>query len=340
MKPLVSILVPAYNAAEYIAATLESAVAQTWPHREIIVVNDGSRDRTLEIARSFEPRGVTVVTQPNQGAAAARNAALKASRGDYIQWLDADDLLAPEKIARQIAALGPDADPRVLLSAEWGRFMYRPDRAEFTPTALWSELSPADWLRLKLGNNLYMQTATWLVSRELTEAAGPWNTALLGDDDGEYFCRVLLGSQSVRFVPGARVFYRLAGADTLSNIGQSDRKMEAHVHSMRLHIGYLRSLEDSERVHAACVQYLQTSLIHVYPERPDIVQQMQDLAAQLGGHLTLPQLSWKYSLLGAVFGIQQAKRWQGKLRSARWTVVRRWDRTLSRLGGNRATGTA
>ena len=122
------------------------------------------------------------------------------------------------------------------------------------------------------------------------------------------------------------MFYRLAGADTLSNIGQSDRKMEAHVHSMRLHIGYMRSLEDSERVHAACVQYLQTSLIHVYPERPDIVQQMQDLAAQLGGHLTLPQLSWKYSLLGAVFGIQQAKRWQGKLRSARWTVVRRWDR--------------
>ena len=137
MKPLVSILIPAYNAAEYIAATLESAVAQTWPHKEIVVVNDGSSDRTLEIARSFEPRGVTVVTQPNQGAAAARNAALKASRGDYIQWLDADDLLAPEKIARQIAALGPNANPRVLLSAEWGRFMYRPDRAEFTPTALW-----------------------------------------------------------------------------------------------------------------------------------------------------------------------------------------------------------
>ena len=73
MKPLVSILIPAYNAEEYIGETLESAVAQTYPHREIIVVNDGSRDRTLEIARSFEPRGVTVVTQQNQGAAAARN---------------------------------------------------------------------------------------------------------------------------------------------------------------------------------------------------------------------------------------------------------------------------
>jgi glycosyltransferase involved in cell wall biosynthesis len=340
MTPLVSILIPAYNAEEYIGETLESAVAQTYPHREIIVVNDGSRDRTLEIARSFEPRGVTVVTQQNQGAAAARNAALKASRGDYIQWLDADDLLGPEKIERQIASVGKNPDPQVLLSSEWGRFLYRPDRAEFTPTALWSDLSPADWLRLKLGNNLYMQTATWLVSRQLTEAAGPWNTELLGDDDGEYFCRVLLRSRAVRFVPGARVFYRLAGADTLSNIGQSDRKMEAHIHSMRLHLGYMRSLDDSEQVHRACVQYLQTSLIHVYPERPDIVEQMQAMAAEFGGRLTLPKLSWKYALLGAVFGMRQAKRMQGQLRGFRWAVTRKWDRTLARFSGSRPPRTA
>jgi len=57
----------------------------------------------------------------------------------------------------------------------------------------------------QLGQNLYMQTATWLVSRELTEAAGPWDTRLLGDDDGEYFCRVLLASNGVRFVPEAKV---------------------------------------------------------------------------------------------------------------------------------------
>ena len=93
--------------------------------------------------------------------------------------------------------------------------------------------------------NLYMQTASWLVSRELAEAAGPWDTRLLGDDDGEYFCRVLLASDGVRFVPEAKVYYRTSGTSSLSYIGNSDRKMVAQLCSMDLHIRYIRSLEDS-----------------------------------------------------------------------------------------------
>ena len=75
-----------------------------------------------------------------------------------------------------------------------------------------------------MANNVYMQTATWLVSREIAEAAGSWDTRLLGDDDGEYFCRVLMASDGVRFVPEAKVFYRMAGSSSLSYIGRSDRK--------------------------------------------------------------------------------------------------------------------
>src|SRR5206468_12705012 len=98
LRAFVSILIPAYNAENWIADTLESAIAQAWPHKEIIVVDDGSTDETLAIARRFEPKGVRVVTQPNQGAAAARNKAFSLSRGDYIQWLDADDLLSRDKV--------------------------------------------------------------------------------------------------------------------------------------------------------------------------------------------------------------------------------------------------
>lgn len=61
----------------------------------------------------------------------------------------------------------------------------------------------------RVGENLHMQTATWLTSRELALAAGAWDTRLLSDDDGEYFCRVLLASKGTRFVPEARVFYNL-----------------------------------------------------------------------------------------------------------------------------------
>src|SRR5438046_183137 len=209
MKPLVSILIPAFNAQEWIADTLKSAIGQTWPRKEIIVVDDGSRDQTLAIARGLGSKEVSVVTQANQGAAATRNRAYSICQGDYIQWLDADDLLAPDKIERQLAAAREAGDgPSALLSSAWAYFAYRPHRARFVPTPLWQNLSRVEWLLRKMGENLHMQTATWLTSRQLADAAGPWDTRMLSDDDGEYFSRVLLASNGVQFVPEAKVFYR------------------------------------------------------------------------------------------------------------------------------------
>ena len=110
-RPLVSILIPAYNCGSWIAESLASAIAQTWPNKEIIVVDDGSSDDTQAIAASFASQGVRLHVQPNAGAAAARNQALALSSGEYIQWLDADDLLAPCKIESQMAVLQRAHDP-------------------------------------------------------------------------------------------------------------------------------------------------------------------------------------------------------------------------------------
>jgi glycosyltransferase involved in cell wall biosynthesis len=331
VKPLVSILVPAFNAEKWIADSLESAVRQTWQPKEIIVVDDGSTDRTAAIAQEFGPRGVTLITQKNQGAAAARNTAFAASRGDYIQWLDADDLLAPDKIARQMEAVDTCRSTRTLLSSSWGRFLYRPAQAEFHPTALWCDLSPAEWLTRNMGQNLYMQTATWLVSRALTEQAGPWDAQFLQDDDREYFCRVLLASDGVRFVPDAKVFYRITGFTSLSYVGRSPAKLDARFRSVRAHIAYLRSLEDSPRTRAACVQYLQRWFIYYYPERIEIVAQAEQLAAELGGRLLVPQLSWKYCWIQHLFGWALAKRLQSWAPGVRWSLARAWDKTLLHL---------
>lgn len=332
LRPLVSILIPAFNAEEWIADTLRSAVAQTWDRKEVIVVDDGSTDRTQAIARQFESCGVRVFTQRNQGAAAARNEAFRLSRGDYIQWLDADDLLAPDKIALQMKERRSD---RTLFSSAWGWFLYRSERAAFVPSALWLDLTAVEWLVRKMDQNVHMQTATWLVSRKLTEGAGPWDTQLLGDDDGEYFCRVLMASDGVRFVPDAKVYYRASGDRSLSYIGQSERKIHAHWRSMQIHIKYLRSLEDSERVRSACVKYLRNWLIHFYPEHPDIVREAEQLAEELGGHLGRPHLSWKYSWIKAMFGWRAAKRAQLTARSFRWSLQRSWDRALFDLENHR-----
>ena len=194
-------------------------------------------------------------------------------------------------------------------------------RAEFIPTPLWDDVSPAEWLVRKMGQNLHMQTATWLVSRELSEAAGPWNTQLLGDDDGEYFCRILLQSDGVRFVPQTGVYYRQSGTNSLSYVGRFERKMVAQWKSMELHIGYLRSLEDSDRVRAACVRYLQTWLVYFYPERPDLVQKAQQLAVALGGELQPPRVSWKYTWIRTLFGWGPAKRAQVLMPLIRWSLA-------------------
>jgi glycosyltransferase involved in cell wall biosynthesis len=216
MKPLVSILIPAYNAEKWLGYTLKSAVDQTWDRKEIIVVDDGSTDGTAELAKGFASKGVKVVSTPNQGLSGAVNHAIRLSQGDYIQELDSDDLLSPDKIERQLTALKDGDSKRVLLSSPWAYFYYRQRRARFIPNALWSDLSPVEWLLTKMGANLHMQNATWLVSRELIEAAGPWDTRLQYDQDGEYFARVVAASEGTRFVREARVFYRNSDSSRIS----------------------------------------------------------------------------------------------------------------------------
>jgi glycosyltransferase involved in cell wall biosynthesis len=341
MKPLVSILIPAYNSEEWIADALQSAIAQTWRAKEIIVVDDGSRDGTAEVARHFASKEVSVVTTVNEGAAAARNRALQLSQGDYIQWLDADDILAPDKIERQLAALrGVHGDNRILLSSSWAYFNYRTNRARFVATSLWQDLAPVEWLLRKMSENLHMQTGTWLTSRELAESAGPWNKLLVSDDDGEYFCRVLQASDGTRFVPEAKVFYRITPASSrVSYIGASNKKKNAMLLSMKLHVQYLRSLEESERVRKACLTYMQNWLDQFYPERPDIVAELQTAAAQLGGRLETPRLRWKYAWMEPILGFRAAKQAQMVLPQLKASLVRRWDKTMYRLETGKAIGT-
>jgi hypothetical protein len=115
MDPLVSILIPCYNARPWIAQSIQSAIDQTYPHKEIVVVDDGSTDGSLDVIRDFGDR-VRFETGPNRGGNVARNRLLELSRGDWLSFLDADDYLLPEKIKRQMALIAPDAKIDVVYS--------------------------------------------------------------------------------------------------------------------------------------------------------------------------------------------------------------------------------
>jgi glycosyltransferase involved in cell wall biosynthesis len=101
LQPLVSVVIPAYNAGAFISQTIESALRQTHTHREIIVVDDGSTDDTEEAIHPYQGR-VRYIRQRNAGEGAARNAGLRVATGDYIAFLDADDLWLPEKLEVQL----------------------------------------------------------------------------------------------------------------------------------------------------------------------------------------------------------------------------------------------
>lgn len=328
MKPLVSILIPAYNAESTVAESIESALAQTWPRKEIIVVNDGSTDRTLDVAYQFVRSGVRVESTENRGICAAVNHAYSLSRGDFIQELDSDDILAPDKIELQLSALRARDSKRVLLSSPWAYFYCRTSRARFVPNSLWQDLSPVEWLIRKMGENLHMQNATWLVSRELAELAGPWDTNLHYDQDGEYFCRVLLASSGTRFVPEGRVFYRASGSGRISYVGKSNEKRESLLRSMKFHVESLRGLEDSERVRKVCLTYLQNWSHAFYPERLDMFAELQLMASQLNGHLETPALRRKYAWIKPIAGRKAAQWTQRTLPEVKLDISRFWDKLI------------
>jgi GT2 family glycosyltransferase len=331
MKPLVSILIPAYNAEKWIAESLQSAIAQTWPRKEIIVVDDGSTDRTAEVAQRFASKEVKVVSTANRGLSAAVNRAFSLCQGNYIQELDSDDLLSPDKIERQLAALGPEDSKRILLSSPWAHFHYRPHRARFIRNSLWQDLTPVEWLFRKLNENLHMQNATWLVSREVAEAAGPWDENLHYDQDGEYYCRVLMASEKTRFVPEGRIFYRISNSNRVSYIGVSHKKKASLLRSLKLHVQYLRSMEESERVRKACLNYLGIWSDQFYPDEPDMFVELQALAEDLQGHLEIPSLRRKYAWMKAVFGGKAARWAQRIIPETKSWVNREWDRAMLTL---------
>ena len=105
--PLVTVIIPVYNGAEFLGAAIESAQTQTYRNLEIILVDDGSTDRSLQIAKEYAANDdrVRVLTQPNSGVAKARNKAIAAAKGEFIAPLDADDLWLPDKIARQMTCI-------------------------------------------------------------------------------------------------------------------------------------------------------------------------------------------------------------------------------------------
>ncbi|MDB6170440.1 MAG: glycosyl transferase family 2 [Verrucomicrobia bacterium] len=298
----VSIIIPCYNAERWLAATLESALAQSWPEKEIIVVNDGSTDSSRAIARSHEPRGVRVIDQKNRGAAAARNAGLRAARGEFIQYLDADDLLSPGKISAQIPLLGRSPADRIA-SCRWGRFTDDPQRARFVDEAVFRDFLPVEFLIQAGETGAMMHPSAWLVPRAVADRAGPWDETLSLNDDGEYFARVALAGSGLAFCAddAARSYYRSGLAGSLSQ-QRSDQARRSQFQSLVSITGRLLAAEDSPRTRRACAGYWRRFVHDFYPAPADLLSRAEAEVRRFGESVGRPAMGPKTAALARVIG--------------------------------------
>jgi glycosyltransferase involved in cell wall biosynthesis len=328
MDPKVSILIPAYNAEKWIKQTLESAVNQTYPNVEIVVVNDGSRDNTLKLLKEFRAPNLRIIDQPNAGGAAARNTALAQARGDYLQWLDHDDVLAPEKVAEQVKEVKRVQDDRYLFAGAFSTFYFCLNRSRVASSPLSKDLGRLDYFYLKFERDLWMHTTCWLVSRELTEKAGPWFDLRSPDDDGEYFCRVVAASTGIIYVPTAHSYWRIGNTSSFSYSRQNSTKaLAALLESTRRCIGHFRALDDSERTRKACVTFLRNRLIYYYPHHPEMLSEIYTLAEELGGSLSTPPLR-RYEAIRPLVGWRLAKWVRDSIRGVKQNALRSFDKLI------------
>lgn len=209
MSVLVSIGIPCFNSERWLAGAIESALAQTWPACEVIVVDDGSTDRSREIARSFGEK-VRVFETDHAGGNHARNVALREARGEWMQFLDADDYLEPEKIERQFAEANDGAEADAIYSPYWF------ERFGQVPPERWlGELDPkldlfAQWLAWQLP-----QTGAVLWRKSALESLGGWKEGQPCCQEHELYLRALKAGLRFVFAPTAHAVYRLWSEDTV-----------------------------------------------------------------------------------------------------------------------------
>lgn len=210
----VAVVVPAYNAARTLHATLASAAAQTTRDIEIIAVDDGSTDDTAEVLQQVaaqEPR-LRVIRQPNAGVSAARNRGIAASRARIIALLDADDLWHPEHLARHLTRL--DAEPQTDICFSAARFI---DAAGRVVGAARPATGPLDAATL-LASNPTTTTSTWVVRRGAFDRAGLFDVALRRCEDQAWLVRAALVGLTMRCSWESTVDYRLSSGGLASDL--------------------------------------------------------------------------------------------------------------------------
>ncbi|HEY9603933.1 MAG TPA: glycosyltransferase [Allocoleopsis sp.] len=244
--PLISIIIPAYNAQTTIQKTIESVLNQTFTDFELLVIDDGSQDATLEIVEHISDQRLKVFSYPNAGVSATRNRGLANATGELITFLDADDLWTPDKLEAQLDAL--QANPQAAVAYSWTDYIDECDRVLYPGSHVtangdvYAKLLLSDFL--ENGSNA-------LIRREALIDVGGFDESLCGPEDWDLFLRLAAKYQFVA-VPRPQILYRLSTTSISFNLARQETQC-------------LRVLErEFDRVPASLAHLKNQSLANLY----------------------------------------------------------------------------
>jgi glycosyltransferase involved in cell wall biosynthesis len=206
----VSIIIPSHNKGLYISACITSALNQSFKNIEVIVVDDNSIDNTKSILENLCDTRLHVYYKKYNNASAARNFGMTKATGKFIQFLDADDFLHPSKIEKQLIDMNYDEDVLGVCNTKAFYSDVNDDGLEVDTDFLQHSSNPFEFL-----TNLYnsvnsgmVQPNAWLTSKKMINEVGFWNETLTVDDDGEFFCRIILNCSKIIHTNEILNFYR------------------------------------------------------------------------------------------------------------------------------------
>ncbi|GAT62863.1 glycosyltransferase family 2 protein [Paludibacter jiangxiensis] len=214
--PLISIIVPCYNQAQYLPEALDSVLAQTYTNWECIIVNDGSPDNTEEVAKIYcnKDSRFKYIFKENGGLSSARNFGFQFAGGEYLQFLDCDDILSSNKLQLQIEQLREyNFDPYIISVTKHQYFINNDirhiDVESSTKEIICHDFDfPMDVIIESWEHLTGFCVHTWLWHRTLMSEAGNWDESLCKNEDGEYFSRILSHTKAVKFCRDAVAYYR------------------------------------------------------------------------------------------------------------------------------------
>ncbi|MBW4646748.1 MAG: glycosyltransferase [Goleter apudmare HA4340-LM2] len=207
LVPLISVVIPCYNAEHFIAETLASVICQNLQDFEVIVIDDGSTDNSESVIRSFGSR-IKTEFGPNRGASAARNRGTTLARGKFIQYLDADDILKPDALEKRVnALLNNNAD---VAYSDWQKLEEREDGKFYLGNIIARQIEDInDDPQIALFTDFWAPPAALLYHRRIVEAIGFWNESLPIIQDARFLLDAALVGGKFIHVPGVQANYRV-----------------------------------------------------------------------------------------------------------------------------------